>query len=119
MISNPSFSKSAIRQQRKTKIADADQNHRLQPRGTEFIGNFGRKFSDVVTEAAGAERAEAGEVFAELRGFDAGGLRQRLAGNRADAILAQPRQAAQVNRETVNRLARDDGTAGFFQGAQK
>ena len=109
--------KSAIRQQRQAEVADADQDDRLQPRGAELIGNPGGKFRHVVTEAARAERAEIGEVLAELRGLDAGGLGQRLAGNRADAVFAQPRQAAQVKRETINRLAGDDRAAVFFQGA--
>ena len=70
----------------------------------------------VITEAARAERAEVGEVLAELRGLDAGGPGERLAGNGADAVLAQPREAAQINRKTINRLARDDWPAVFLQG---
>ena len=110
---------SAIRQQRQAEVADADQDDRLQPRGAEFVGNLCGKFRHVVAEAARAEGAEIGEVLAQLRGLDAGGLGQRLAGNGADAVLAQPRQAAQINRKTINRLARDDRAAVFFQGAQK
>jgi hypothetical protein len=95
-------------------MPDADQNHRLQTRRAQFLGNFFEKLRDIVTQAARAERAEIGEVFAELGGLDARRFRERLAGNRADAVLMQPREAAQIDREAINRLARDDGTLGFF-----
>ncbi len=110
MISNLKafFFKSAIRQQREPEVADADEHDRLQLRGAEFAGNFLREFRDIVAKAARAERAEIGEVFAELGGFDAGGLGERFAGNRADAILAQPGEAAQINRKTINRLLRNN-----------
>jgi len=45
----------------------------------------------------------------------AGHLRQRFAGHGLDAVLLEPRQAAQVNGETINRLARNFGAVGFFQ----
>ena len=86
--------KPTIRQQRQSKMADANENHRLQPRSAEFVGDLCGKFHHIVTQAARAERAETGEVLAELRGFHAGDLRERLAGNRADAVFAQPRKAA-------------------------
>src|SRR5450432_361980 len=95
-------------------MPDADQDDRLQMRRAKLLGNFFEKLRDLVAQAARAERAEIREVFAELGGLDAGGLRERLAGNRADAVLMQPREAAQINREAINRLARDDGTFGFF-----
>ncbi len=107
--------KPAIRQQRQPEMAGAHQNDRLQARRAEFLGNFFGQFRHVVAQAARAERAETGEVLAELRGFDAGGLGERLAGNGAEAVLAQPREAAQINGKTINRLARNGRPAGFLQ----
>src|SRR5471032_1098909 len=96
-------------------MPDAYENDRLQPRRAQLLGNFLRQFNHIVAQAARAERAEISEVFAELRGLDAGGLGERLATHRADAVLLEPREAAQINRETINRFARDDGLPGFFQ----
>ena len=88
-------------------MPDADKNHRLQSRRAEFVGNFFGQFRDIVAEAARAKRAEIREVFAQLRGFDARGFGERFAGNRLDAVIAQTREAAQINRKTINRLARN------------
>ena len=108
------FFKPAIGDERKTQVADADEDDRLQTGGAEFVGNFSGQFVDIVAEAARAECAEVGEIFAELSGLDAGGLGERLAGNRADAVLAQAGEAAQINREAINRFARNDGATSFF-----
>jgi len=91
----------------------------LQSRRSQFLGNFLRQFRHVVAESTRAERAEVGEILAELRGLDAGGLRECLARNRADAVLFQPCKAAQINRKAINRLARDFRTVVSFQSAEK
>ena len=71
-----------------------------------------RQFRDIIAQSAGAEGAEISQIFAELRRLDAGGFGQRLAGDGAEVVFAKPRKAAQINREAINRLARDDGAAG-------
>jgi len=45
-----------------------------------------------------------------------GGPGEHLAGNGADAVLAQPREAAQIKRKAINRLARNGWTPVCFQG---
>ena len=100
-------------------MPDADKNDRLQPRRAEFLGDLFEKVGDIVAESARAERAEIGEVFAKLGGFYARSFGQRLTGNRADAILVQSREAAQINRETINRFPRNDGLAIFSQVRKK
>src|ERR1017187_6050575 len=111
----PLLFKTAIRQQRESEVADADQNHRLQARCAEFIGDLFGKRRHVIAEAARAERAETGEVFAELGGLDAGGQGEHLAGNGADAVVPQPHEAAQVKRQAINRLARNGWAPVLFQ----
>ncbi len=44
---------------------------------------------------------------------------ERLAGDGADGVVLEPREAAQVDGETINRLARDFGAVGFFQAAKE
>ena len=100
-------------------MPDADKNHRLQSRRAEFLGNFLRKLRHVVTKPARAERAEVSKVFAKLRGFDAGGFRERLARDRADAVLTEAREAAQINRKTINRLARNFRATILLQSTGK
>jgi hypothetical protein len=70
------------------------------------------------SEAARAEGAEIGEVLAQLRRLNASSAGERLAGNGTDAVFLQARQAAQINRETINRLARDDWAFRFLQAAK-
>ncbi len=111
--------KAAIREQREAEVADAHQDDRLQPRRAEFLGDLFEKLRDIVAQAARAERAEIRQVFAQLRGLDAGGLGERLAGNGADAVLTQPREAAQIDRKAINRLARDFRAVDFFQRREK
>jgi len=100
-------------------MSNADENHRLQSRRAEFFGNFLRQFDHFIAETACAECAEVGEVFAQLRGLDAGGFGECFAGNRADAVFAQARKATQINRETINRLTRNFDASVLFQPAKK
>jgi len=107
--------KSTIRNERESEMSDADENHRLQPRRAEFLGDFFEEVGDIVAEPTRAERAEVGEVFAQLRRLDARRFRQRLAAHGADAVLVQSRKAAQINRKAINRLARDFGSSILLQ----
>ena len=90
--------KAAIGEQGQTEVADADENDGLQSGGAEFFGDAAGEFGDVIAEAAGAEGAKAGQIFAELGGFYAGRLGQRLAGDGIEAVLFETGQAAQINR---------------------
>ena len=114
-ISNPSFPKPRYESRASPRCPTPTKIDRLQARRAEFVGDFFRQIRHVITEAARAEGAEISEVLAQLGGFDAGGLGERLAGNGADAVLAQPRQTTEINRETINRLARNDCGAFFFK----
>src|SRR6202034_222437 len=74
---------------------------------------------DIIAEAAGAELAEIGEVLAQLGGFDARDFGERFTGNRAHGIVLEPREAAQVDGQTINRFARNFWTVRFFQAGQE
>ncbi len=110
--------KTAIGEQREAEIADADEHDRLQAFGAELVGDHLRQLLDIVAEAARAELAEIGEVLAKLGGLDARDLGQRLAGDGADGVVLQPRQAAQINGQTIDRFARNFRAVGFFQAAK-
>src|SRR5436190_10606870 len=69
-----------IGKERETEIADADEDDGLKAGGAEQVGDHFAELLDIVTETAGAELAEVGQVFAELGGFDAGGFGESLAG---------------------------------------
>ena len=74
-----------------------------------------RELLHIVTQAARAELAEVGEVLAQLGGLDASDPGERLAGDGADGVVAEAREAAQINRETINRLAAMTGRSNFFK----
>ena len=59
------------------------------------------QIADVVADAADAELAEVGEVFANLRGVQVELLGERLRRNRPDAGALEQIEAAQVHRQTV------------------
>ena len=61
------------------EVANADENDGLQAVGTEQIDDHHGQLLDIVAQAARAELAEVSQVLAQLGGFDAGGLGQRLA----------------------------------------
>ena len=88
----------AIRQQRETEIADANEDDRLQTGCAQFVGNHLGQFRDVISEPARAEMAEIGEVLAQLRRLHAGNLRERLARHGLNIVILQTRKAAQINR---------------------
>jgi hypothetical protein len=113
------FLEASIRKQRETEIAKADEDHGLKTGRAEFIRDTLGKFGDIVTQTARAERAKVSEVFAELRGFDSGNFRERIAGNGLDTLLFQWSEAAQVSGETINRLARDLRFADLLQARQR
>ena len=103
-----------IRQQRCAEVAHAHEHDRLQARGAEHLGDHFRELLDLVAQPARAERAEVSEVLAQLRGLHARRARERLAGNRRQPVLLQAEQAAQINRQAINRLARNLGPQVFF-----
>jgi hypothetical protein len=70
---------------------------------------------DVVTKTPGAELAEIGEVFAKLSRFNAGGFGEGFAGYGADVVFLKALEAAEVNGQPVNRLARDFSSDWFLQ----
>ena len=108
--------KAAIRKERRAHVADADEHHWLQAARAQQVDDHLRELVHVVAEAARAELAEVGEVLAQLRGFDARDFRQRLAGDSANVVRLEPLEAAQIDGQTINRLARDLWAMCFFQG---
>ena len=59
----------AVVEQRRTQVADTDQDDRLKPRGAESLGQLAAQRLDVVTEPAGAELAEVGQSLRSCVGF--------------------------------------------------
>ena len=115
----PLLLKTAIGKQRKAEIPDADEDHRLKAVGAQQIGDHLGQLFDFIAQAAGAELAEIGEILAKLRRLDAGGGGERVAGDGADRVRLEPVQAAQVNGQTINRLAGNLGTARFLHVASQ
>ena len=68
-----------------------------------------------ITEAAGAELAEVGQVLAELGGFDAGGFGQGFAGDGADVVFLEALEATEVHGQSIDCLARDLSSQCFLQ----
>ena len=91
------FFEAPIGEEGEAEVADADEDDGLEPGGSELVGDFPGELADIVAQAAGAEGAEVGEVLPELGGLDAGGLGERLAGDGADEVLAQPGEAAHID----------------------
>jgi len=79
--------KSAIRKERQTEIADTDENHRLEARRAELVGNHLRQRGYLITETARAELAEVSEILSELGGFDARDFREGFARNSLNIVI--------------------------------
>ena len=109
----------AILEEGGAEIADADEDHGLESAGAEEIADHLGELIDIVTEAAGAELAEVGEVLAELGGFDAGGAGEGFAADGLYFVFLETLQAAQVDAETIDRLAGDFGSAALLQTMAK
>ena len=69
----------AIGKQRQAEMAGADEHNWLQPGCAQQIGDHRGQLFDVVSQASRAELAEVSQVFAQLRGLDAGRLGEGLA----------------------------------------
>src|SRR5207237_2822400 len=104
-----------IREQGHAEMACADEDDWLQAGRAEQIGNHFGQLLYIVPQSPGAELAEVGQVFTQLGGFDPGRFSQGLTGDRADGIALQTLQAAQIDREPINRFARYFRSNGFFQ----
>src|SRR5262249_53625880 len=100
------------------EVSYADENDRLQTGRAQFIGNHFRQLDHIVAEPAGAELPEVSEVFAKLSGFHAGDFGERFAGDGLNFVVPQPRQTTQVNRQPVNRLARNLRSMELLQGRE-
>ena len=96
------------------------QDDRLQAGGAEFLGNH-RKFRDFIVKATrfrkGIPKNATGHLRNLSRVYFPAAASWRLAAHRADAVLTQSRQAAQIDGETINRLARNLGSSVPFQRA--
>ena len=115
----PLLFKPPIGEQGQAQIPHPHQNDGLKAGGAQFLGDFRGQFGHIIAQAAGAEGAEIGQILAQLRGLDDSGFRQGFAGHGGDAIFPQPGEAAQIDGEAINRLARNDGWHRFLQGAGK
>ncbi len=106
-----------IQEQRQTEVADTNQNNRLQTIRSQQIGNHFAELLDIVAKTTSAELAEIGQVFTKLSGFYARRLCQCFAGNRADGVILQPLQTAQINRKPINGFARNFWAGWLFQAS--
>src|SRR4051812_26531679 len=71
--------KSAVTEQRASEISDTNEDHRLQPRRAQEVGNHFRQLLDVVAKPARTELPEVSEVFAKLCGLNSRSLGQCFA----------------------------------------
>ncbi len=101
------FAEAAVAEEGGAEVPDADEDDGLETVVAEDFADGGGEAIDVVAEAAGAELAEVGEVFAELGGFDTGGLGERFGGDGVDVVHLEALEAALVDGESVDRLSRD------------
>ena len=97
-------------------MANPNENHRLEARSAEFVGDHPRKFEHVIAESSGPELAEVRQVLAQLRRLYSGAFGEHLAGNGLDVIVFESREAAQVGGQSVDCLSRDFWTIWLFQG---
>ena len=67
----------------------------------------------VVADAAGAVRAQIGEILAELGRVDPGGLGERTAADGVDLLLGQLVECAKVNRQSRNSGVRNSLEGGY------
>ena len=111
--------KPAIRKQRATEIADADEHDGLETGRAEQVGDHRCELIHIVTQTARAELPEVGEVFPKLRGLHTCGGGERFAGDGIDAVLFQALQAAQIDGEPIDSFAWDFGAKRLFQSTGK
>ena len=113
----PFLFEAAIREQCQTKMADTNEDHWLQPGGPELVGNPPRELTYIIPQTACAELAKISEIFAQLGRLDPGYFRQRFTRHGLNGVLLEARQAPEIDRQTVNRLAGNLSADGFLQCA--
>ncbi len=74
----PFFIETAVAEEGGAEVPDADEDDWLEAVGAEHVIEHAGEVGHAVTESPSAELAEVGEVFAQLRWFDAGGAGQGL-----------------------------------------
>ena len=104
----------AIAEQRPAKVAHPHDHHRLKALCAEPFRDHLDQLLHIVTQSARAELPEVREILPQLSGLHTGRLGQHLAGHGVNAVVQQPMQAAQINRQPVNRLAGDFCSRHFF-----
>ena len=89
----------AVVGERVPEVADPDDDDRPVLGEAELAGDLVDEVVDVVADAAGAVRAEVGEVLAQLGRVDAGGRGEFLGGDGRDALVAEGTEGAEVDRQ--------------------
>ena len=90
----------AVGGQRRAEVADADDDDVPVLGLAELAGDLVAQVLDVVADAAGAVRAEVGEVLAQLGGVDAGRRRQLVRRADVDALVGERRQRSQIDGQS-------------------
>ena len=93
--------------QGQAEVAGAHDGHAQVAVETQDLPQVPPQFLYVVADAAHAEFAEVGEVFADLGGVEVKLLRERLGGDCLDAGRIEFVEAAQVDRQPIGRQFRD------------
>src|ERR1041384_617687 len=86
-------------------MADADEDDGLQALAAEHFGDLVPQLRDVVAQPPRAEVTKASEVLAELSGFHAGSVRERLARHSLHAVFTELIEAAQVHAEPIDSFS--------------
>ena len=102
----PALGEAPVVRQRVPEVADADDDDRPVLGEPQLAADLVDQVRDVVAHAAGAVGAEVREVLADLRRVHAGGLGQRLGGDRGGALLREVDEAAQVDGQPRRRWPR-------------
>lgn len=101
------FFKSMVTQKGRAETPGADQDDRLEVLATESLPDDGGENFHRVAEAAGAELAEVGEVFAELCGLHPGGPGKGGGADGLDVVHVELLQTTMIDRKAVNRFFRN------------
>ena len=108
------FFKALVGEQRRAEMADADKDDWLKLFAPQNLGNPVAQLPDIVPKAARAEMTEAGQVLAQLGGFDTRRQRERLARRGLHAVFRESIQTAQIYAQSVDRFFGNRDPHGSF-----